>query len=274
MSIYLRLYTISSLIIIVVLVLLIVLNASGLVEVPGLVREKLVSGVEGVSVSASINWDYSSAKYIPVILSISNNGDKPVVVEGIVNARARYDGSWRSVKASPAISLPVTIEPNKTLSFLVLVDIATSIPVAGGGGEIGVYFEVVVNGTSKCVELYRNNRVYQTIGVNKAFITILNATLLRVEDRSAGKASIYLQVTIKAKGSTLATIKEISVDTKYTHSVNYRIRPEEVISLTYLVNETSIDDPEWATDTEHLIMVTYEYAGITDQISSIAIVKG
>ncbi len=182
-------------------------------------------------------------------------------MEKIAGVKACLDDKCSTVNYELSLDLPVKVDPNNTISFLLVANVSQ---VYSGMGQntpqkLQLHIDVVVNGSLHRLVAIRDFRVSKMIEAKGVTgISIINAKIIRVNDTRNNKTVLYLQILLLNKGDNIAVFKKIIVDSKIEYSLeDKRLRPAEMCSLVIKIYETAIDDREWFLGSEHIVSVIY-----------------
>ncbi len=241
--------------IILVLTSILLSAIAGLVIIPGLSRRYLVSDIEGVTVSLVYNSAFSTVFGESFIVSITNTGEKPVTVEQLENCTIYANNKTYKGEIYPTIELPVTIKPNTSYSFTVILKAPILKTIVEKYGDALISIDIVIDGVRK--------RVYEKLGLPSTFcgdivpsLIIVNATLHRLEDHKNNLATIILEAWVKSNSFTPVNITSIVVDA-IEIKFNRPITVKYIRSIVVNVTQTSINDSEWGLCSSHVVRIYY-----------------
>ncbi len=241
--------------IILVLTSILLSAIAGLVIIPGLSRRYLVSDIEGVTVSLVYNSAFSTVFGESFIVSITNTGEKPVTVEQLENCTIYANNKTYKGEIYPTIELPVTIKPNTSYSFTVILKAPILKTIVEKYGDALISIDIVIDGVRK--------RVYEKLGLPSTFcgdivpsLIIVNATLHRLEDHKNNLATIILEAWVKSNSFTPVNITSIVVDA-IEIKFNRPITVKYIRSIVVNVTQTSINDSEWGLYSSHVVRIYY-----------------
>jgi len=182
-------------------------------------------------------------------------------LEKIAGVKACLDDKCSTVNYELSLDLPVKVDPNNTISFLLVANVSQ---VYSGMGQntpqkLRLHIDVIVNGSLHRLVAIRDFKVAKMIEpIDRNVLTIIDAKIIRVNNTRSNTTTLYLQILVINNGDSILVLKKIVVDANIEYSLkDRRLRPIEMNSFVIKIHETRIDDPDWLPGTDHIVKVVY-----------------